>query len=209
MFQVSGDLSLSNVLIGIIGVILFIGLALAGALILGDDFKSASSSTIAATLMSQMKQAADAADMRKLKLGKAYTPSMGTSFLVPRFLKTEAQSPVPLARANPGDYRWAIQFNNNIYADGVPEGERAALYIQAVVGPRSDAKARDVCLNIAQTYGAADIEDTTGQGNFPHPVQSAGCVLANAYQPTFSEPQQYIAFIRVAPTTANTAQPVD
>ncbi len=200
---------MSNVLIGIIGVILFIGLALAGALILGDDFRSASSSTTAATLMSQMKQAADAADMRKLKLGKSYTPAMGTGFLVPRFLKSEAQSPVPLARANPGDYRWSIQFNNNIYADGVPEGERAALYLQAVVGPKSDAKARDICLNIVQTYGASDIEDTSAQGNFPHPVREAGCVVANAYVPVFSEAQQYIAYIRVAPTTASNNQPVD
>lgn len=36
-------------------VILFIGLALAGALILGDDFRSATSSTKAATLMSNIR----------------------------------------------------------------------------------------------------------------------------------------------------------
>ena len=200
---------MSNVLIGIIGVILFIGLALAGALILGDDFKSASNSTIAATLMAQMKQTADAADMRKLKLGKSYTPSTSSGFLIPRFLKTEAQSPVPLARANPGNYRWAIQFNNNIYADGSPEAGTAALYLQAVIGPRADAKARDICLNIAQTYGATDVQDTTALGNFPHPAGEVGCVLANANASMFPEGPQYIAYIRVAPTTASTTQPVD
>ncbi len=202
---------MSNVLIGIIGVILFIGLALAGAMILGDDFRSASSSSTAAALMSQMKQTADAADMWRLKLGRTHVPAADTAFLVPRFLKAEAVNPSPLARANPNDYRWKIQFNNNVFADGYPEAAVAALFLQAVVGPVSDAKARDICLNIAQAYGATDVLDTTGMGHYPQPPLNAGCILANSGPgaATFNSVPQYIAYVRVASPNANTNQPVD
>ena len=79
---------MSNVLIGIIGVILFIGLALAGALILGDDFRESTNSSRAAQTISQMKQASDAITMYELKTGRAITPGTPLSALVPRFLKS-------------------------------------------------------------------------------------------------------------------------
>ena len=198
---------MSNVLIGIIGVILFIGLALAGALILGDDFRSASNSTQAATLMAQMKQVADAADMRRLKLGVAWTPATTSEFLVPRFLKSVGMNPTRLAKENPTDYRWKLQFNNNIYADGVPEPGFAAHYLQAVIGPIDDARARDVCLQIAQTYGAADVQDTRAQGNYPAPVLDTGCVIANSHATNFGSVGQYIAYIRMAPIGTDISQP--
>jgi hypothetical protein len=80
------------VLIGIIGVILFIGLALAGALILGDDFTSASASSKAAAMTAQIQQVAAAINMYNLKTGTTMTPaqyaSSAQTLLVPRFLKT-------------------------------------------------------------------------------------------------------------------------
>ena len=83
---------MSNVLIGIIGVILFIGLALAGALILGDDFTSASASSKASSVMSQVQQVASAISMYNLKTGRTMTAadysSNGQALLVPRFLKS-------------------------------------------------------------------------------------------------------------------------
>ena len=79
---------MSNVLIGIIGVILFIGLALAGALILGDDFRTASSSSKAAAHISQISQIAHAASMYELKTGRRVPDSASPNMLVPRFLKT-------------------------------------------------------------------------------------------------------------------------
>lgn len=87
---------MSNVLIGIIGVILFIGLALAGALILGEDFKAASTDSKAAIVQQQLKQVADAVSMANLKLGA--TPQSqfvdSNSALMPRFLKTLPVNPV-------------------------------------------------------------------------------------------------------------------
>lgn len=189
---------MSNVLIGIIGVILFIGLALAGALILGDDFRTASNSSQAAALMSQIKQAADASEMRRLKLGVSTTPSTSTDFLVPRFLKVAASSPTALARANPGDARWGVAFNNNLAADGYYEPHYAAKFAQAVIGPQSDAKARAICLEIAQTYGQTDVVDVSATGD---PAGDAGCALTGAdISPgRYAENKQYVAFVRVAP----------
>jgi hypothetical protein len=172
---------MSNVLIGIIGVILFIGLALAGALILGDDFKSASSSSQAAALMAQLKQAADAAEMRRLKLG----------------VGTPAVNPTSLGRAAPTDPRWTVSFNNNLYADGFYEPIYAAKYVQAVIGPLGDAKAMDVCRSIAETYGQSAIVDSRNDNDSDQP-NLAGCVLVNS-GPVFDQVPQYVAYVRVAP----------
>jgi hypothetical protein len=149
---------MSNVLIGIIGVILFIGLALAGALILGDDFKSASNDSQAAALVSQMQQTMNALDMWKLKTGKSTIQNSDTSFLVPRFLKTKAINPTTNGRANPDTYIWQPRFNNDIYAD--PTDENAvptASHLMTIIGTNGDAKSRAICQVIADQFGAGVI----------------------------------------------------
>lgn len=60
---------MSNVLIGIIGVILFIGLALAGALFLGPRFQQATNVSKSAAVVSGIDQVAKAAKMRKVSTG--------------------------------------------------------------------------------------------------------------------------------------------
>jgi type II secretory pathway pseudopilin PulG len=60
---------MSNVLIGIIGVILFIGLALAGALFLGPRFQDATNTSKASAYVSQGKQIADAMQMYRVQEG--------------------------------------------------------------------------------------------------------------------------------------------
>lgn len=87
---------MSNVLIGIIGVILFIGLALAGALILGDDFRTANADSKAAAIQQQLKQVADATSMARLKTGAPVLvgPVDASSPLIPRFLKAPPVNPV-------------------------------------------------------------------------------------------------------------------
>jgi hypothetical protein len=72
---------LSNVLIGVIGVILFIGLALAGALFLGSRFKDAKAQSEAAAYMTQLKQISDATSMYNLKTGQ-YLPHLGDGISV-------------------------------------------------------------------------------------------------------------------------------
>jgi hypothetical protein len=68
---------MSNVLIGIIGVILFIGLALAGALFLGPRFQEATADSKASAHISQIKQIVDAAVMYKIQEGSS-TSSLTT-----------------------------------------------------------------------------------------------------------------------------------
>jgi type II secretory pathway pseudopilin PulG len=61
---------MSNVLIGLIGVILLIGLALAGALFLGDSFGSASQEAQAARLMQEGSQISQAFELYGLDKGE-------------------------------------------------------------------------------------------------------------------------------------------
>jgi hypothetical protein len=190
---------MSNVLIGIIGVILFIGLALAGALILGDDFRSASNGSKAAALMSQIKQAADASEMRRLKLGVSTTPSTTTEFLIPRFLKVAAFNPAPLARANPGDVKWQVSFNNNFVGDGFVEPAYAARFAQAVIGPKDDETSKAICLEIEQVYGRTAVEDVSAVSE---PNYDTGCAMAGA-GPNYANVSQYIAYTRIAPKNQN------
>jgi hypothetical protein len=60
---------MSNVLIGIIGVVLFIGLALAGAMFLGPRFQEATTNSKASAMMTAISQASHAANLYRLETG--------------------------------------------------------------------------------------------------------------------------------------------
>ena len=196
---------MSNVLIGIIGVILFIGLALAGALILGDDFKSASNSTQASTLMSRMKQTADAIEMYRLKTGRSQVPVSSVAFLMTRFLKTMPVNPVPGATANPNSYFWSIHLDNNLYPVQFDEPAYAAKFVMATVGPKNDAKARGICEAINESLGLTGIDvDTTGGD--PRPTKQAGCLQGIGNEGT-TNADYYIAYMMIAPVTQNWVLP--
>jgi type II secretory pathway pseudopilin PulG len=61
---------MSNVLIGIIGVILFIGLALAGALFLGPRFQESTNNSRASAAVQAVSQVANAANMYRVQEGR-------------------------------------------------------------------------------------------------------------------------------------------
>lgn len=61
---------MSNVLIGIIGVILFIGLALAGALFLGPQFQESTNNSRAAAAVQAVSQVSSAANMFEVQEGR-------------------------------------------------------------------------------------------------------------------------------------------
>jgi len=61
---------MSNVLIGIIGVILFIGLALAGALFLGPRFQESTNNSKAASVVQANAQLANAAALYRVQEGR-------------------------------------------------------------------------------------------------------------------------------------------
>jgi uncharacterized membrane protein (UPF0136 family) len=168
----------SNVLIGIIGVILFIGLALAGALILGDEFKSSRSSTTAATITSQMQQISAAINMRNLKTGttmSAVNYETNVAALTPRFLKSAPT--VPMSGVV---YR-------TVDVDGFGR-DLPIHHLQARLGPLGDEVAKSVCREIEAQSGAADpdaaIAAVTTQGEWTTRVNGArkvvGCFLYTA-----------------------------
>jgi hypothetical protein len=182
---------MSNVLIGIIGVILFIGLALAGALFLGPRFQEATLNSKASSVMSGVKQVADAVELMKVNTGAPYVKSGQSTFLVSGgYLKASPVNVSPAAVAAPSEYRWKIALNNNIYADVDETFEiYAAKYVVAPLGPDNDRQAVGICRIIAKTYGDADI---VGYENGIDPARSAGCVTVEG---------SVIAYQRIAPTS--------
>jgi len=66
---------MSNVLIGIIGVILFIGLALAGALFLGPRFQDATANSTASASVAAATQIAHGLSLMQVTEGVDYDPS--------------------------------------------------------------------------------------------------------------------------------------
>ncbi len=79
---------MSNVLIGIIGVILFIGLALAGALFLGERFQQSRNASNAASVMTSLDQMANAASMRRVMIGSTGASGRGQYLVDEGYLKT-------------------------------------------------------------------------------------------------------------------------
>ena len=177
---------MSNVLIGIIGVILFIGLALAGALILGDDFRSSRSSSMAAAVVAQMQQVTAAVNMYQLKTG---TPMLASNYptnmatLSPRFLKSPPRGPV-------GDGFTTVDKNGNgaaVQAD----------HVYVPIGATSDQYAKNACIAINEQAGANDPVAALGPMTSP---QAWGAFIA-ASKPmgcfTYGPSNAYLAYLKI------------
>ena len=154
---------MSNVLIGIIGVILFIGLALAGALILGDDFRTASASSKASAATAQLQQLAAAINMYQLKTGRVMTAldyrDNGTTLLMPRFLKS-----MPINPAGGGlQAQDTAGYNNTANP----------IFILAADLPRV-AASRTICQAAAEGAGR-EMEN----GYYSMPAGNTGCVYSS------------------------------
>lgn len=158
---------MSNVLIGIIGVILFIGLALAGALVLGDDFKESKLDAQAAQQISQLQQAAQAAAMYKLKSGREVY-STEVDFLIPRYLSTHPINvTVPEIR---NDYKLIVHFTDSVSSganESSPKPTTPAIYVKArLYGDNSTA----LCEKIKELTASN-----------PNAGCSKGSIVKNAY----------------------------
>jgi hypothetical protein len=152
---------MSNVLIGIIGVILFIGLALAGALLLGDDFKSANNDTKAASIVQGLVQTASAVSMSNIKTGAPRTAETLTTSttLIPRFLKA--------APVNPITDTVNMQL---VDAAGATSGSNPATGAVTLLGTLTNAEAKAVCDSIQRQSGqiaATDLFQTTNRTLVP------------------------------------------
>ncbi len=85
---------MSNVLIGIIGVILFIGLALAGALFLGPRFQESTNNSRASAAVQAVSQVSSAINMYNVQEGRTYgTDTTGEGLVTDGYLKSVPSNP--------------------------------------------------------------------------------------------------------------------
>lgn len=173
---------MSNVLIGIIGVILFIGLALAGALILGDDFRSSKNDSKAAETMQALSQIAAAVTMSNLKTGSLMRANPGgigpTHPLIPRFLKTPPVHPLDTGR-----------LFGLVEATGGANNDFATT-VSVVLG--TDVTARSVCESIQRQTG-----QIAGNATFDGTIRGLAMSALPGNAGCFFNSVNYTAFIKI------------
>ncbi len=137
---------MSNVIIGIIGVILFIGLAVAGAVILGDDFINAKSSAKAATYVTQLQQYQIA--IQTLETRRGIRPPASSYNTIGDILVTyDALKSKPTNFVNPSQGFRALDRNGQITANPT------AVVIGALDNTENSKK---ICFAIEETVGNPD-----------------------------------------------------
>jgi hypothetical protein len=175
----------SNVLIGIIGVILFIGLALAGALFLGDRFSQSSASSEAASVMAVVQQVSNAVELKRLETGSQIIRNGTIASLQPEFLKPGIGNPSKVGVANPNSYLHIPHFNNDALNDAGDEGGTGtARYLMMSIG--SDTRAKTVCQAIAkQITGSDELKIIDADNRYPS--EQIGCRNGSGQYIVFSQ----------------------
>ena len=165
---------------GLIGVVLFIGLAIAGASFLGPYFQRTAMQTQSVKVTAQMSQTAQAIQMYRLKTGQTGIRLGDTSFLVPRFLKEPARNMSPGGIANPSSYQYSVHINNDVLGDANNEGGSLnGAYIMMFLG--TDTKARDICKAIADVNQGGVMTVINSTNRYPQATVGCGIYDANTY----------------------------
>ena len=135
---------MANVLIGIIGVILFIGLALAGALFLGPRFQESSNVSKASTIASGLSQIAYAVAMKQTAEGVTVTVEDSSSLL----LGLKTQGYLKAVPSNPlgGEAGVVNELGQNTATPA------RWVYMSIGLSPSS----KEVCRSIERNAGASD-----------------------------------------------------
>jgi hypothetical protein len=140
---------MSNVLIGIIGVILFIGLALAGALFLGPRFQESSNTSKAAAVTQAVQQVANAISLRNVDSGQQMLATNDATnlqtLLTERYLKATPTNPFTGSAAT---FRIVDLPGNNI---------EAARWVIMDLG--TSTQAREACRAAERSFGVSDPSD--------------------------------------------------
>ena len=135
---------MSNVLIGIIGVILFIGLALAGALFLGPRFQEATNNAKASAAVQAVSQVAHAANLYETTNGQFLTNALDNASTLRDggFLKALPVNPIVAANTP-----------FTIASTGGLSATRPS-FVLMYLG--QDTTARDVCIAVERQMGKTD-----------------------------------------------------
>ncbi len=171
--EVQAGVAMSNVLIGIIGVILFIGLALAGALFLGPRFQEAALNSEASSVMSGIHQVAMATDLNATQEGKAEIVAKDESSLYPGYLKSQPKNLSQAAKRAPSAeyFRYSIHLNNDLCPDNMPEADSTEIrFIMTPVGygEGDDKLCRVIVRNTGSTMSDYDSPAKTGCIRLPN-----------------------------------------
>ena len=158
---------MSNVLIGIIGVILFIGLALAGALFLGPRFQESSNTSKAAAVLQSLSQTGNAISMYRTVEGSDPFKNGGiTGYgLTPTYLKT-----MPVNPMNPSTNPFLVASDG----DGGSTGKRAETVAYAVPDDQH-AVCEAVQRQVGQITSGQPLDKTQRAMNFTEMKTHQGC----------------------------------
>ncbi|AXK44111.1 hypothetical protein [Erythrobacter aureus] len=158
---------MSQVLIGIIGVILFIGLALAGAMFLGPQFQKTSSTSRASAHLQAAAQIAHAADLYRAQEGVFAT---NPSNLIARgYLKN-----VPVNPTAPVYHPTMMDRFNAVGVETTPtDGQPEFVYFR-VGNNKNDRGNQEVCKEINVQSGAPATIPMTAPG-LTTPNGVSGC----------------------------------
>ena len=149
---------MSNVLIGIIGVILFIGLALSGALFLGTRFQESANTSKAAANVQAIQQIGNAIEMYRVNEDRPFDPTYYPGNLEGTYLKN-----IPTMQGMD-----AASIANNIGAVQV-DGKSVSI----IRSKMSDTSGRAIC--------EAAQKQLTGTTEVPQlPTDRMGCYVANS-----------------------------
>ena len=151
---------MSNVLIGIIGVILFIGLALAGALFLGPRFQESTNSSRASASVQAVTQVAHAANMFELNNGRP--PVEGGIDVTNEIVSTGFLKSVP---GNPTDVPGST---HAIVYSTQGGGSLRARYVTMMLGGNAEA----ICKAVSRQVGQVDASNSPSPSFDGRPV---GC----------------------------------
>lgn len=158
---------MSNVLIGIIGVILFIGLALAGALFLGPRFQESRNNSRASAVLQSLQQVSNAANLYKTNTGAILYEGDRDLLTSGGYLKSYPDNPIigPIS-----DRRLQIKLSNGIDDAKEAIDGAEAKYAIARIYYEGDADKVAICKAISQqtggssTLGGVDGNRTAGCG---------------------------------------------
>jgi hypothetical protein len=146
---------MSNVLIGIIGVILFIGLALAGALFLGPRFQESQNTSKAAAAVQNLSQVASAVQLWQLDKGQKYPSGTANTLVTDSFLRSVPTNSIPAG---------------GLFDTRSKEGTYVGDAYVVIAGLTANEQTLKICAEInRQTTGSPTIPTTDG------PTSVSGC----------------------------------
>jgi len=151
---------MSNVLIGIIGVILFIGLALAGALFLGPRFQEATLNSKASATVQAVQQIVNAIELRNVSTGALTTAAPDT------LGKLASEGWLKVVPTNPSG-------GETIFLHDKTANTTGPAHIVAAMLPRQTSS-KALCEAVARNVGSVTTDAELGM-----PAKPVGCSYAS------------------------------